>query len=224
MKKTTICLTLAMVFLLCACGSNNNGTAGQKAEKSLYAQGLDIISLMGEMVQSDSYFASYSSTPALKDCMEGISRAISEGQYDKPSAVYCLSLREEGIAEMFRKAGTDPSGDMSDRLKAYMQSKIFGSCASLLNSSAGTEALAASSIYTCTTSFVCSEASENVIYLYTYENANPVLISFIVGEGHAVYASGTYILSENIDMADMASSANDVLGVSLFQAELLEID
>ena len=50
-----------------------------------------------------------------------------------------------------------------------------------------------------------------------------ILISFLVGEDHAVYASGTYILNETIDMTDLAS-INAVLGldVPIFQIELLE--
>ena len=221
MKKIAICFSFILAFLLCACGAKSDGKAGQK---SLYAQGLDMISLMGEMVQSDTYFAAYSSVPTLREPVKEISQAVSGGQYDKPAAVYRLSLQEDGLAAILQRSGTDLSdADLSDDLKAYMHSKMLGACANFFNSPAGTEALAASAVYTCSKSFVCMEASENVLYLYTYENTNPVLISFLVGEDHAVYASGTYILNETIDMTDLAS-INAVLGldVPIFQIELLE--
>lgn len=47
---------------------------------------------------------------------------------------------------------------------------------------------------------------ENPIYLYTYENGNPVAVTFIAGEDGAVSASGTFVICDALTF----ESAEDV--------------
>lgn len=209
MKKLLIlCLTACVLLTACA----------GKQEKSLYEQGLDLISLMGEMVQSDAYFDMYAPAIQVKDTAADIADAAAAGNYQSPKAVYQISASE---SRLMSALGADINFDgMSAELKDYLQSQILSSCASILNSQAGTEALAASSIYMCRKSFVCSEASGNTAYLYIYEDAYPVFIVFLTGEDHAVYASGSYILSKDIMNEDNLSTLFAFAG---FQIEPLEI-
>ena len=212
MKKRFV-LCLAALLLLAACGT--------KKEKSLYTQGLELISLMGEMAQSDTYFDMFSPAPEVKAQMDGIVQALKAGGYQEPKAVYRITADTEHLMELLTSAsGANVSLDgMSPELRDHIRSRLFSSCASILNSSAGVEAIAASYIYTCSNSFVCREAGEDTAYLYTYEGACPVLVAFSVGEDHAVHASGFYILNENI--AD-PESLSGLFGFSGFQVELLE--
>ena len=52
----------------------------------------------------------------------------------------------------------------------------------------------ASSVCTVGKTFVNENATEDVIYLYTYENALPVAVTFTIGEDQAVSASGVFVM------------------------------
>lgn len=212
MKKLLI-LCAAAAMLLAACGT--------KKEKSLYDQGLELVSLMGEMVQSDAYFEMFSAASQVKDAVAGAADAAKAGRYQTPKAVYKISAEKDGLMGMLANAaGADLNLDsMSEELKAYVWSRSLTSLASILNTSAGMEAIAASSIYMCSKTFVCSEAADSTIYLYTYEDACPVAVTFLVGEDHAVYASAAYILNKDITDGD---SLTALLGFSGLKAEPLE--
>lgn len=58
----------------------------------------------------------------------------------------------------------------------------------------GVENLAASSVCSVGKTFVSENATENMIYIYVYEGAAPVAVTFILGEDHTVSATGTFIL------------------------------
>ncbi|MCI8506282.1 MAG: hypothetical protein HFI67_08865 [Lachnospiraceae bacterium] len=212
--KRLFSLCLAAIILLTACGA--------KKEKSLYAHGLELISLMGEMVQSDAYSEMFFSAPQVKESVEKTALAAAAGAYEKPACVYQISVGEEGLmGTLISAAEADINFDgMSEELKTYVKSRILSSFSSILNSSAGTEALAASSIYMCSKTFVCSEASENIAYLYLYEGASPILVTFLTGEDHAIYASSSYILSEDITDGESIAS---LFGISGFQVKELDI-
>ena len=47
--------------------------------------------------------------------------------------------------------------------------------------------------------FVSGELTENEIYLYVYENAAPVAVTFMMGEDGAVAARGMFILYEGFE-------------------------
>ena len=42
------------------------------------------------------------------------------------------------------------------------------------------------------------EITADTIYLYTFENAVPVAVSFTVGEGNTISASGTFLIAEEL--------------------------
>ncbi|MCI9487185.1 MAG: hypothetical protein HFI64_09480 [Lachnospiraceae bacterium] len=211
--KKILALCLAAAMLLTACGG--------KKESSLYTHGLELVELMGEMTQSDAYYELFSPAAQVREAATEAAEAARMGRYQTPKAVYRISDGEGGLDGLLAKAsqGNVSFDGMSKDLKAYVQSRILGSLASILNSQAGTEALAASSIFMCSKSFVCDEASENTAYLYTYEEAPAVLVTFLVGEGHAVYASGAYVLDRDITDGD---SLVTLFGFTGLRVELLE--
>lgn len=211
--KRLLTLFLAAAMLLAACGS--------KKESSLYAHGMELVGLMGEMTQSSAYYELFFPDSQVRDAAADAAEAARAGRYQKPKAVYRISADKDGLGSLLTKAsqGDVDFGGMSKDLKAHVQSRIFGSCASILNSPAGAEALAASAIFTCSKSFVCNEATEDTAYLYTFEDAPAVLVTFLVGESHAVHASGTYILNKNITDGD---SLGALFGFTGLQIEPLD--
>ncbi len=164
-------------------------TEPQVETDSLYAHGLEVIALMEEMLRTEY--------PELMTTDEEILSAIQGGfgdDFSEPKAVYSICVGEDVLTtvEEFNRLE-----DASDDLKDYFMQKLLGSLVNRVNGLGGSADLAAASICTAEKLFVEETASENVIYLYTYDDAVPVAVTFLVGEDHAVSASGMFVLYED---------------------------
>lgn len=186
MKRKFLAAFSSALLLLCACGAEKNTAS----EESLYEHGLDVISLMNEMVQSEAYgeLMCYSS-----EIIE-IGNEIAKGDYREPNAVYKLDVNS--LADLY-ELGEKESPELTDTLRTYVENRYYSSMASNLNGAYGTAVdLAASSVYTAVKTFVSNELSESTIYIYTYSDSYPVMVTFTPGEGGAVSASGSFILDD----------------------------
>lgn len=187
MKKSikTVLTTLAviMVLSLSACGNNESNAE----TRSLYAQGLEIVQLMSEMTQSEEYVDIFTGSREIKSVVQN----ISTGDYTTPKAVYAVSITNENLAAMAELNNLD---NASKGLKSFLAQRALGSLMTQINGMSGVENLAASSVCTVGKTFVNENANENVIYLYTYDNAVPVAVTFIVGEDQAISASGVFVM------------------------------
>lgn len=185
MKKPglAIVLALAVILSLSACGNN----VGNAETRSLYAQGLEVVRLMSEMIQTEECVDVLTESNDIKS----IVRDLSTGDYSAPKAVYAISVTDDNLAAM---AELDGLGNASDGLKSFLIQKVLGSLMVQINARSGVANLAAASVCTVEKTFVDENATQDVIYLYTYENAVPVAVTFIVGEDHAVSASGVFVM------------------------------
>ena len=186
MKKSILAIILVpvMILNLSACGDNTEDAA----TKSLYAQGLDVIQLMSEMTQTEEYVDILAGS---SEEIKSIAHDINTGDYSNPKAVYAISITDDNLAAM---AGLDSLDNASDGLKSFLTQRLLGSLMTRINSMSGMANLAAASAYTVGKTFVDENAAEDVIYLYTYENAVPVAVTFTIGEDHAVSASGVFVM------------------------------
>lgn len=185
MKKSILAMILALImtFSFSACGENV-----EKAKtKSLYAQGLEVIQLMLEMAQTEEYIDMLAGSTEIKAVVQD----ISTGDYSKPKAVYAISITDAELAFM---AEFDSPDDISDDLKTLLMQKLRGSLMMRINGMSGALNLAAASVCTAGKTFVDEGVTEDIIYLYTYDDAFPVAVVFTVGEDHAVSASGTFVM------------------------------
>ena len=178
-----IILALAMALSFSACGSNKD----HAETKSLYAQGLEVVQLMAEMTNTEAYIDIHTGDSAIKDIIQ----SISNGDYSAPKAVYAISITDENLTAMAELGNLD---NASEELKSVLMQRVLGSLIPQINGMSGVENLAASSVCTVGKTFVDENATENVIYLYTYENATPVAVTFTVGEDQAVSASGVFVM------------------------------
>ena len=183
MKKTiAFVLVLTIILGLAACGAANEA----KESKSLYAHGLDVVSMLSEMTRSENFIGIYTANSEIKD----IILALGENSYEQPDEVYAITVPEDtltGMAELSNLEGA------SEELKSYLMQRVISSLMSQINAMSGVENLAASSVCTVGKSFVSENATENVIYIYTYEGTAPVAVTFTLGEDHSVSATGTFI-------------------------------
>ena len=171
------------VLSLAACGDSND----HSESKSLYAQGLEVVQMMSEMTRSEEYINIHTGDSAIKTIIQN----IGTGEYSSPKAVYAISIADEQLVAM---AELSSLKNASDELQTFLMQRILGSLMTQINGMSGVENLAASSVCTVGKTFVDENAEGNVIYLYTYDNATPVAVTFTVGENHAVSANGVFVM------------------------------
>ena len=181
-KWLAVVLSVVMMMSVAACGSGEQTTSGN----SLYEQGLSVVSLMAEMTRSEEYVQLYTGSSEILEIVQG----IGTGDYGTPKAVYALTVSDEtllGMAEL-------NNVNLSEKLKSSLKSRVLGSLITRINGMSGVSNLAASSVCTMGKTFVNKDVTENQIYIYTYENAKPVAVTFTMGEAGSVSASGTFVL------------------------------
>ena len=192
MKKKI--LLLAMILMITLSGCTSTGNSG----KSLYEHGMDIIVLMEEMVSNSSYGSLMSSAAEI----EQMRQTLATGDYTAPQAVYEIEVPTLG--DMLAYAESDAvTESFSDSLKKLLDNRSASTLVNLVNSRTGTAALATSSVYTASKTFVSSETRKSTFYLYTFQNGNPIAIIFTTGEDDTVTATGTFLMADGLDAASI---------------------
>lgn len=161
----------------------------EETTKSLYAQGMELVQLMSEMTRSEEYVGLFTGNSEIRSKIE----AISTGDFTTPKAVYALSIPSEELAQL---VGLDDLNGISEGLQAFLMRRTLTALVTQLNGLDGAETLAAASLCTIEKSFVDESIHDHVIYLYTFDQAVPVAVTFTVGEDQTVCANGMFILHD----------------------------
>lgn len=206
--KNTL-IGLIIVLSLTACSGKSNTEA-----KSLYEQGLEIVQLLSEMTQTEGYADVYTGNSEVK----AVIQSISTGDYSSPKAVYAISAADDDLAAMVE---LNRLGNVSDELKNFLLRRARSALMTQINSMSGVENLAASSVCTAGKSFVNENAAEDVIYLYTYENARPIAVTFTIGENHSVSASGMFVMYDGFTCGSAAEIESFFSDISVDVSEVL---
>lgn len=186
MKKRIIIIFMAvMIFGMTACGT-------KKEQISLYEQGLEVVDLMDEMADSQSYVQMFTGNTKISELIQ----SNTNGDYSKPQAVYEVVLQKDNYQGLL--GNEEIQATMSDELKGIINKKVNASVITQLNAYGGSENLAASTICTAGISFVNSEVKEDVIYIYVYENTAPVAVIFLQEGNDIVSANGTFMFGEEL--------------------------
>ena len=187
-----ISLFFAAVFVLLSFSAC--GTFEKKSQaKNLYYVGLDTISIMEEMIQSEEYCeimgsgAQFFETAILADTND----------YDSPIAVYSISMPDvNDLLEIASDHGADQWNSLSDNLKRQLQNRIsFSTIISVINGQQGAQRLAFSSVYTAFDRREDIKVDDTTIYLYVFEEGIPIAVTF--SEYGAV--TGQFVFLEDID-------------------------
>lgn len=182
-KKFIVILTVIMILSVTACGT-------KKEQDSIYKQGLEVVALMDEMSNSQSYVQMFTGNTQISEVIQ----RNTNGDYSEPLEVYEVVLQNDNFLGLLGNDETQES--MSDELKEIISKKINASVITQLNAYGGSENLAASTICTAGISFVNSEVKEDVIYIYVYENTAPVAVIFLQEGNDIVSANGTFMFGE----------------------------
>lgn len=215
-KKIILLLVFCLAVLFTACGKRTGdaGASGQK-EKTLYEQGLEVISLMEAMTKSEAYLVNMSGSEEIR---EEIAKAVKGDYQQKPKAVYQIKIKNTLEAMQ-----TKDIEELPEELREYMEEKVDGrgGLSNVLNAGGGVNRIAASSVCSAQKLFVSSELTENMSYLYVYPDTAPVWISFCTGEDGAVQASGSFVLREDFP-CDTEEDVKE--GLKMFETEIKTID
>jgi len=204
-SKKGICavLLLTLIFALTGCGE----------KKRLVDHGMEVVELIEEAINSKEYVMIYSASEQITRVIE----EVAEGDFSELEAVYSIRIDEDDLLEM---ADVDLD-DMPESLQKVMKSKMAGSVANMINARSGAEKLATSSIISMGKTFAFKEEVENQIYLYIFEDAKPIMVSFVAGEDKTVSAGGTVIFADDFE-CDSADDVEDLLRE--YDADVEEIE
>lgn len=184
-KKNLVIFSVILILSLTACGS-------KKEQVSLYERGLEVVDLMDEMADSQSYVQMFTGNAKISNVIQN----NTNGDYSKPQTVYEVVLRKDNYQGLI--GNEDIQTTMSDELERIMEKKVNASLITQINAYGGSENLAASTICTAGISFVNKEEKDDVIYIYVYENTAPVAITFLQEGNDIVSANGTFMFGEEL--------------------------
>ncbi|MBQ3077660.1 MAG: hypothetical protein IJC43_07360 [Clostridia bacterium] len=192
-QKKTAALLLILTLLLTGCAGTPSGDSDAPAvHPTLSQRGLEVAALLDEMVHSESYFRLMTAG----DQLAAEVARLAEGDYTTPSEAYRITVPDHLIDEVIeRYAALDDS--YSPALRSFLTKRMLGTVATTLNAREGATALAASSLFTASLTFVSDEPANGYL-IYLYDDAQPVLVTFTAGEGGAVTASGSILVSEEL--------------------------
>lgn len=200
-KIKSIIAVVSVAALMLGLGACNNNSSGGET-KSLYSQGLELVGMMSELTKSEDYVNVYTPNEDIKN----IIAEIGNNDYSvAPKAVYSISISEDDLAALSELNGIN---NLSDELKDVLSRKTLGAVITQINGMSGVDNLAAASLCTVGKTFVNENVTEDTIYLYTYENALPVAVTFAVGDNFSVSANGVFVMYEDFTCSSAAEIEN----------------
>lgn len=195
MKRISILIfIIAAAVTLTACGKSEE--VKDVTTGSAYQKGLEIAALLDEMAGNEDYVQIYTAGEEIGAILE----EVASGDHTSPSAVYEISFMGQTLYDMAVLMGGDVTLDgMSEDLTRAVEQKLLSAVISQLNATGGAVNLAAMSVCTAGKTFVSEKIENDMIYLYVYEDAAPVAVTFVKGEDNSVSASGTFLLCEGLN-------------------------
>ena len=181
-KLISMIMVFVMILSFGACH-----TKEKNVQKSLYEQGLDIISLMVELIRFDDYTEQYS-----KHQIEKI-QELANGDFSIPKKVYEVTITKETLLALAELEFEHSS----EQLKGAIANRILEEFITSINGRLGVSNFNISKRYKIEKAFVNTDMTENVIYIYTYENATPIAVTFTMQEDGAVTAVGNFIMNKD---------------------------
>lgn len=193
MKHLRIAVVVSLVALVLVGCHAEEDTDRKKLtnDRQLYSMGLDVISVMDEMMQSDSY-GEIMGASGVQDTLE----MVDTNDYDSPLAVYSITMPDtEELLKLAINNDMDLWQDLSEKLKEQVENRVsFSVLVSLLNGRSGSKNIAFSSLYM---AFVKNEKlklKETKIFLYVFEEGTPIVVTF--SESGTI--QGQFLFLENV--------------------------
>ncbi len=219
-RKFLLSAVLTLALVLSACCQTPSGTESKENDKTPYEQGLELIDLITEIAASEAYLKAVVNSAEIMNQ----AAAFAAGDRTTPLAVYAITWNSETITNtLIKEIGQSEWGRMSEALRMRMISMAKSSFISQVNSQSGQYAVAAATLCTASSSFVNDALKEDVVYLYTYQNAAPVAVTFIVGEDNRIGASAIFIANDKLDCTS-AETVQAFFNTELVLAQVTKLE
>lgn len=184
----------------------------------LLEQALALARRLGELAASEDYVAAYSTSSAVSEVIA----VWAEGDYDAPAAVGRLTLDPDATATLIAalSGGAQLSG-LPETVYEEISQRMLSALPSMLIGTAGVENIAAASIMTIRTAFVCETCDTPALYILGYEHGTSVAVTFQPCQDGAVLAQACFIDSPARNSSDddyfNVLAVLNVLGVIEFE-------
>lgn len=182
-------------------------------ESDLYDKGLSMIEALETLKNDAGYIKNAGLTGELQDVYQRL-KAV---EYNTLVDVFRVSHLDDSI-ETFVAIAPEK---MEDSSKAYFKENMVRSMGNMIVSySAGVEELAVTGMLNYETSFVNSKLATSEAYIYCYQDAYPILVTFVPGSDGSVWAKAGYLFDDSL-----MNAKPEVLGDAIrgyFNASSLE--
>ena len=206
-------ILLFLILSLCALP-----VLGETATDPLLDQAVALARRLGELAACEDYVAAYSASPAI----DKIVAVWAAGDYSSPATVQRATLEPEAILTLITAlTGAAPSSGLSETAYEELSRRLLNSLPSMVNGTAGTETIAAASIMTIQTAFLCEACDAPTLYILSYAHGTPVSVTFQPYEDGAVLAQAYFLGSPSDGESDAflsgALAMLSALGVTEFE-------
>jgi hypothetical protein len=224
-NKTLVFLLVLMIIVLdvivvgmVSRKKTETPTVTETSSVPLYDRGSSLIQDMHTIINDENYRRMIGVTEEL----EATVLQLADMDYTQPKAVYRITNLDDFINLTMYMSEVDENL-FNGEAKEYADKTVEANLGTTIMSKvSGTMALAASSLVRKTDLFVDSSVTESEVYVYIYDEAYPVFVSFTPGEDGAVSATGTYVIVDDLIGAD-ADKTGNTLSASLFKLEIEEV-
>lgn len=215
-RKIYIVFMMMFIVLFSACGNKDNNALSSNT--SFYDKGQEMILTMHELVCDEGYIKAMGAMDDLREIID----TIGGMDYSSPAHVYRVSNMNEVLPNVMLMSEVYTDG-MSDSVEVVMKKQLVRSMANQITAMyTGTFAVAVQSIFVVDTSFVNTLAKDMELYIYTYDDAYPVIASFIPEGDGAVSARVSYVIVDDLIGADNETISKNVM-FSMYNIKLEEI-
>lgn len=212
-------IVLDIIVVKLILNSDKGGKDNASDRMSLYDRGLDMISSMNALAGDDNYRKMI----GMPQEVESIINDILAMDYSEPKQVYKVTNLDDIMNLTMYMSGVDEN-TFEGETKDYVKRKFAGTiCNVIMGKSSGAMALAASSCFARQDIFVDSTVTEGTLYIYVYENAYPVFVSFMPGEDGAVLSNCSYLILDSMIGADIETAKNSMT-LGLMSVEIEEVN
>lgn len=222
--KLTVCMLIFLLGLT-ACGSGGSDKEqDRKMSQSKYDIGMELITKLSEISKDESY--EHMILSATDEAVLKIIDNIRTMNYSQPEHIYRVkNLDEVFSAVMFMgQSGGEIYSDISDTVKGVLESKFADGLRNIITGQrTSVAAVAVSGIYVIDTTFVDSSVKTCEVYIYTFREAYPVMISYVPGKDGAVAATAGYIIVDDYIGADGDVLSKD-MSFTMLNIKLEEVE
>ena len=182
----------------------------------LLDQAIALACRLGELAASEGYVAAYSTSGAISE----IVAAWASGNYGAPAAAQRVTLDAEATGALLAGlSGEGTLSGLSETAYGELSRRVLDSLPTMALGMAGTETIAAASIMTVRTAFVCDGCDAPALYMLSYASGAPVAVTFQPYQDGAVIAQACFLGSPQTDAGALSGILAVLSGLGVTSVE-----